>query len=261
MMDLGISGKRALVLGASGGLGGAVAAALVAEGVVVHAAARSVEKLAAIKSGLTEAGERYAPTPVDLADMQAVTALADALNRDGGIDILVNNGGGPAPGPALGQTPEAWAKAFSMMATPIFHLTGLLVPHMVENRWGRILTIGSSGIVQPIPNLALSNGTRGAVAGWSKTLASELAPHGITVNIVVPGRIATDRVAQLDQAAARREDRPVADIESRSRSQIPAGRYGRPAEFAAVCAFLTGRDASYVTGSMIRVDGGMIGAL
>jgi len=260
-MDLGIAGKRALVLGGSGGLGAACAAALLAEGVFVHAAARSAEKLEAIGAGLGADAARYRAVPVDLTDPGAVEALAERLNAEGGIDILVNNTGGPPPGPAHGQTGEAWSRAFGLLALPVFRLTDLLLPHMIRQQWGRIISIGSSGVEQPIPNLALSNGARAAVAGWSKTLAGEVARHGVPVNMILPGRIATARVAQLDEAAAAREAVGVEEIATRSRAQIPAGRYGRPEEFGAVCAFLAGRPASYVTGSMIRVDGGMIRSL
>lgn len=257
-MDYGISNKRALVLGASGGLGAACAAALVAEGVTVYGAARNTDKLEGFKTELGASGDRFIPVTLDLTDMAAVDAVAARLNAEGGIDILVNNTGGPAPGGAHGQSTEAWSKAFNLLALPVFRLTDLLLPHMIAQNWGRIISIGSSGIEAPIPNLALSNGARAAVAGWSKTLAGEVAKHGVTVNMILPGRIATDRVAQLDQNAASRESLDVETVQARSRATIPAGRYGRPEEFGAVCAFLASTAASYVTGSMIRVDGGMI---
>lgn len=260
-MDLGIANKHALVMGGSGGLGAACAAALLAEGVVVHAVARRSEKFDEIAAGLGPERTRYKGITLDLTDAAGLEALANRLIAEGGIDILVNNPGGPPPGGAHGQSTQAWQKAFATLAEPVFRLTDLFLPQMIEKQWGRIITIGSSGIEQPIPNLALSNGVRSAVAGWSKTLAGEVARHGITVNMLLPGRIATDRVAQLDEAAAKREGIDIADIASRSRGQIPAGRYGRPGEFGAVCAFLAGTSASYVNGSMIRIDGGMIRSL
>lgn len=178
-MDLGISGKRALVLGASRGLGAAVVAALVAEGVHVLAGARNVGAIAA--SDLVE------PVKIDLADPESVTALIETVRASGGVDILVNNSGGPAAGPAKGQARTAWAAALNAMASPLFAITDGCLDAMIEKKWGRVVTIGSSGIVQPIANLGLSNGIRGAIAGWSKTLASEVAPHGVTVNMVIPG--------------------------------------------------------------------------
>lgn len=249
-MDYGIAGKRALVIGASRGLGAATARALALEGVEVMAASRRGTAPASGIQGLA----------ADLSDRDAVAALCDRLAREP-VDILVNNCGGPPPGVAQGQAPQAWLSAFEAMAVSTFSLTDAALPGMVARGWGRIVTIGSSGILQPIPSLALSNGVRGAVAGWSKTLAEEVAAKGITVNMVLPGRIATDRVGELDAARAQRTGQPIEEVESAARATIPAGRYGRPEEFAAACAFLCSQAASYITGSMIRVDGGMIRGL
>jgi 3-oxoacyl-[acyl-carrier protein] reductase len=129
---------------------------------------------------------------------------------------------------------------------------------MRERRFGRILAVVSSGVIQPIPNLGLSNALRAAVVGWAKTLAGEVAAQGITVNCIAPGRIATDRVAELDQARASREGLDLGQVQQESRAAIPAGRYGEAAEFAAIAAFLAGSQASYMTGAVLRVDGGMI---
>ena len=249
-MDLGLAGKSALVIGASRGLGAASAAALAAEGVAVLGASRSGASSAAGVEGVA----------LDLADAASVTALAQRLAGQP-VDILVNNCGGPAAGPARGQSAAAWNAAFAAMAVPLFQLTDAALPGMVARGWGRVVTIGSSGIVQPIPNLALSNGVRGAIAGWSKTLAEEVAAHGITVNMVLPGRIATDRVAELDAIKARNTGTTPEAVGEASRRTIPAGRYGRPEEFGAVVTFLCSQQAAYVTGSMIRVDGGMIRGL
>ncbi|ADZ70767.1 SDR family oxidoreductase [Polymorphum gilvum] len=249
-MDLGISGKKALVLGASRGLGASIARGLAAEGVQVLAAARSAVTIAA-SAGIE-------PVAVDLAERTSVAALIERLKADGGVDILVNNSGGPKAGPAMGQSRESWLAAFEAMATPIFEITDAALEGMIARRWGRIITVGSSGIEQPIPNLALSNGVRSAIAGWSKTLAAEVAPQGVTVNMVLPGRIDTDRVRELDGLKARQSGTPIETVQDASRRDIPVGRYGRPEEFAAVCVFLASDQASYVTGSSIRVDGGMI---
>ncbi|WP_165224378.1 SDR family oxidoreductase [Affinirhizobium pseudoryzae] len=252
-MDLKISGKKALVLGASRGLGAAIAHALAAEGVLVYAAARTIDAMAAVPN--------LRPVQVDLADEQSVSDLIAKLQQEGGVDILINNTGGPKAGPAMGQTRDAWQSAFQMMATSIFAITDALLPMMIEKRWGRILTIGSSGVVQPIANLALSNGVRAAIAGWSKTLASEVARHGVTVNMILPGRIDTDRVRELDTIKADKTGSSVDAVQAASRNEIPIGRYGRPEEFAAVAAFLVSEPASYINGSSIRVDGGMIRGL
>lgn len=252
-MDFGISGKTALVLGASRGLGAAIAKGLAAEGVTVYAAARSIDKI--------EASDRMHPIAVDLSDKASVAALIATMKEKGGVDILVNNSGGPKAGPAVGQAQESWASAFEMMATSIFAITDAMLEGMTARKWGRIITIGSSGVVQPIPNLALSNGVRAAVAGWSKTLAGEVARHGVTVNMILPGRIDTDRVRELDGIKAGNTGATVEQVQASSRNEIPAGRYGQPEEFAAVATFLASAQASYVTGASIRVDGGMIRSL
>jgi 3-oxoacyl-[acyl-carrier protein] reductase len=144
------------------------------------------------------------------------------------------------------------------MAVSLFDIASRVAPGMTERGWGRILTIVSSGVEQPIPNLGISNAVRASIVGWSKTLANELAPKGVTVNVLLPGRIHTDRVDELDRAAASRSGTTQEEIARTSAASIPAGRYGTPEEFAAVAAFLCSSRASYVTGSKIRVDGGAI---
>ncbi len=257
-MDLGLRGKRALVLGASKGLGGAIAQGLGREGATVLAAARGVDAIKAWAGGLGEAGAHVSAHRLDLADIASVEALIAEVTASGGVDILVNNSGGPPPSSAQDAKRGDWLVQFEAMAANLFHLTQALLPGMIEKKWGRIITIASSGIEQPIPNLALSNGIRSAVLGWSKTLASEVGKHGITVNMVLPGRIHTERVDQLDAAAATRTGTAVDAVRQSSMAAIPMGRYGTPEEFAAVAVFLASRQASYVTGAAIRVDGGAI---
>ncbi|MGR6432992.1 SDR family oxidoreductase [Rhizobium sp. PAMB 3174] len=249
-MDLGLKGRKALVLGASRGLGAAIAAALADEGVTVYAAARNVPR-DGLADGIT-------PVTLDLADRGSVETLTARLVAEGGVDILINNTGGPKPGPAAGQDMSAWASAFEQMALSIFSITDALLPAMIERRWGRIITVGSSGVVQPIPNLALSNGVRGAIGGWSKTLAAEVAGHGVTVNMILPGRIETDRLRELDANKAAKTGMSAEAVRKASQGDIPAGRYGTPEEFAAVATFLASKQASYVTGTQIRVDGGLV---
>lgn len=256
-MDLGIANRRALVLGASRGLGAASARALLAEGATVIAAARNEARIQEWIAALPEDQRaRARAMPLDLADRGSVDRLADAVLAEGGVDILVNNSGGPPPGTARDATLGQWTTQFAMMAGHLFHLTQRLLPAMEERGWGRIITIGSSGIEQPIPNLGLSNGIRSAVLGWSKTLATEVAAKGITVNMVLPGRIQTERIDELDNANANKQGKPVEDIAAAARAQIPVGRYGRPEEFADAVAFLASERAAYITGTKIRVDGG-----
>lgn len=258
-MDLGLKGKRALVLGASRGLGRAIAETLAREGVRVIAAARNEPAIAEWAAALPDCD--ITPLRIDLADIASIDGTLEAILADGGVDILINNAGGPPPGTALDADHAAWTANFSAMAASLFHITSKLVPPMRERGFGRVITIGSSGVEQPIPNLAMSNGIRAAVLAWSKTLASEVAGDGVTVNMVVPGRIHTARVDELDAAAAKRTGKSVEEIAKASAASIPAGRYGRPQEFADMVVFLASERASYVTGSRVRVDGGAIRSL
>ncbi|MCV9939015.1 SDR family oxidoreductase [Boseaceae bacterium BT-24-1] len=258
-MDLGLVGKRALVLGASRGLGATIARTLAAEGANVIAAARSTDLTEAWIAALpADQRGRVSAAKLDLAALDSVDVLADQLLAEGGVDILIGNSGGPPPGEARDAKRADWLVHFEGMAANLFHLAQRLLPGMTERGWGRIVTIASSGVEQPIPRLALSNGIRAAVVGWSKTLASEVAGSGVTVNIVLPGRIHTERVDQLDDAAAARTGGTRDAVAQASMAAIPAGRYGKPQEFADVVAFLASERASYVTGAKIRIDGGMI---
>ncbi len=262
-MDLGLEGRRALVLASSRGLGLGIATTLVAEGATVLLTGRNAVRLEAAAAALTDRGPGKAlAAPCDMADADAVARLADAAaERLGGVDILVNNTGGPAPGAVATLAPEVWSSAFTVMVERVIALTNALLPGMRAAGWGRILTLTSSGVEQPIPNLGASNALRATLVGWSKTLAAEIAADGVTANILIPGRIHTDRVDELDAAAAARAGKSVEEIAAASRASIPMGRYGRVEEFAAVAAFLVSAQASYVTGARIRCDGGMIRAI
>lgn len=261
-MDLGLKDRRALVTGASRGLGRAIALALAAEGAHVIAVARNGARLAELAaSDLPPAGPArgsITPRVCDLADAAAIAALAEAL---GEVDVLVVNGGGPPPGPITEVTDAAWLAQFETMFLSAVRLTRLALPGMCRRGFGRIIAVVSSGVEQPLANLGISNALRLALVGWAKTLAGEVAGHGITVNCIAPGRIATDRVAELDRARAAREGIGIEDVERQSRAAIPLGRYGDPAELAALAAFLASTRAAYMTGGILRVDGGMIRSL
>jgi 3-oxoacyl-[acyl-carrier protein] reductase len=254
-MDLGLANRHALVTGASRGLGRAIASALAAEGAEVVAVARNLERLNELVAATPAGRGTITARACDLADGSAIESLGALLQQ---TDILVLNTGGPPPGPAAETSDAVWSRQFEAMFLSAIRLTRLALPGMRKRGFGRILAVVSSGVIQPIPNLGISNALRSALVGWAKTLAGEVASDGITVNCVAPGRVATDRVAELDQAKAKREGIDVSRVEQESRAAIPVGRYGDAAEFASVAAFLASPLASYMTGGVIRVDGGMI---
>jgi 3-oxoacyl-[acyl-carrier protein] reductase len=258
-VNLGLGGKTALVVGGGGGLGGAVAAALAREGARVAVAGRDPERSGRVVQAIASQGGEASAVHLDLADLTSLDAALGAVReRFGDVDILFNNGGGPPPSEAAGQPVEVWREQFDAVVLGVIALTDRALPSMRTRGWGRIITTTSSGVVAPIPNLALSNALRLSLVGWSKTLAREVAADGVTVNVVVPGRIATDRVRTLDEARARREGTSLEAAIGSSIAAIPTGRYGEPEEYAAAVAFLAGEPASYITGAMLRVDGGLI---
>ncbi|MFS8035614.1 SDR family oxidoreductase [Xanthobacter sp. AM11] len=261
-MDLGLKGKTALVLGAGGGLGGAIAATLAREGARVALGDIDDAAIARLATTITDAGGEALALPFDLSDIAGIDARVAAIEAAlGPVDVLVNNTGGPPPTPAAGQDPELWTKSFGQMVLSVITLTDRVLPQMRARKWGRIITSTSSGVVAPIPNLGISNALRLSLVGWSKTLAREVARDGVTANIVLPGRIATARITFLDAQKAKREGRTVEEVAAESTASIPVGRYGDPQEYADVVAFLASAPASYVTGSVIRVDGGLIASI
>ncbi|QDL91157.1 SDR family oxidoreductase [Paroceanicella profunda] len=258
-MDFGLNGRRALVLSSSRGLGLGIATALAAEGAEVLLTGRDEAALAEAVATITASGGKASWVSADLSDPATPAALA-ATAREvlGSVDILVNNTGGPPPGGVQGMEPGVLAAQAQAMVFSVIELTNILLADMKAAGWGRVLTVASSGVEQPIPTLAMSNTLRSALRGWSKTLSGEVAADGITVNMLLPGRIHTARVDQLDAAAASRTGRDIEAVRSASRATIPMGRYGTVAEFAAAAAFLCSAPASYVTGITLRCDGGAI---
>jgi 3-oxoacyl-[acyl-carrier protein] reductase len=261
-MELGIRGRTALVLGGGGGLGGAIADALAVEGMKVAVA--DIDS-AAVNRSVDQIGARGGEALSlvwDLSDLAVIDKNICAIeSRFGPVDVLVNITGGPPPTPAAGQEPSLWSKHFSAIVLSVIAITDRVLPNMKARAWGRIITSTSSGVVAPIPNLGISNSLRLSLVGWSKTLAREVARDGITANIILPGRIATDRIRFLDEAKAKREGRPLEAVTAESTGSIPIGRYGKPEEYAAAVAFVASDRASYITGSVIRIDGGLIASI
>jgi 3-oxoacyl-[acyl-carrier protein] reductase len=252
-VDLGLRGKVALVTGATSGLGLAGARALAAEGVFVAICGRRGD----IARAEAEALPSAIGIEADITDPSTPQRLVDAtVDAFGPIDILVGSTGGPPPGGALDTPAEAYDAALALLVTPMVRLSHLVVGPMRDNGWGRIVFVTSTVVREPVPMLVLSDSVRMAVHGFAKTLSKQVASDGITVNCVMPGRIATDRVASLDEAAASASGRSVDDIRAAARRSIPAGRYGDPAEFGATVAYLCSQQAAYITGASLPVDGG-----
>ena len=254
-MDLGLIGARALIGGGSGGLGGAIAAALRAEGARVGLVARPSDRLVAAAARLDAVA-----IPADLSTRDGPAgAVAAAVAAFGGLDLLVVNSGGPPPGRFEDLDEAAWQTAIDGTLWSAVRLLRAALPHLREARDPAILVILSSSAREPIPGLTTSNLIRPGLAGLIKSLVEEIVP--IRINGLAPGRLATDRIAQLDAVRSRTAGVTVEEIQRRTIERIPLGRYGDPAELGRVAAFLLSPAASYVTGAIVPVDGGMIRAL
>ncbi|MBT3765237.1 MAG: SDR family oxidoreductase [Rhodospirillaceae bacterium] len=257
-MDLGIKGKRAIILGASKGIGFASASALAAEGVDVVLSGSSMERAEAAAAKITDG--KVVPMVGDVSNPDNMNTLyEDAKKALGGpIDILFNNHGGPAVGAALDLDEAELISEFNKMVVSIIRLTGLCVPDMIAQKWGRIIAVGSSGVVQPIPNMVLSNTLRASTVYYMKTLANEVIKDGVTVNIVSPTQVLTDRTRSSAAIKAEKAGISAEEFLANQEKGLPAKRFGDTKEFGGLVAFLCSQYGGYCSGSNWRVDGGMV---
>jgi 3-oxoacyl-[acyl-carrier protein] reductase len=258
-VDLGISGRRALVAAASRGLGKASATSLAREGAAVAICGRDEGALKATRDEIAEeTGGNVVAIPADVSEEEdAIRFVREGAEALGGCEILVPNAGGPPTGRFEGLSDDDFKSAFDLNFLSTIRMTREALPLMREAGYGRVVVIGSLAIKQPLANLMLSNSLRAGMAGWARTLADEVAPEGITVNVVLPGRIYTDRVVSLLEGQAERERRPLDEVKESEAKTIPLQRFGDPRELGDVVAFLASERASYLTGCFIQIDGGL----
>jgi 3-oxoacyl-[acyl-carrier protein] reductase len=261
-MNLSLEGKNAVICGSSQGIGFAIAEELALMGANCILLARNKEKLDMQLSFLdTTLRQLHQTHSIDFNNHDATKKLIQELVAKKPIHILINNSGGPAAGPIVNATEEQFLQAFHQHLLTNHILTTAVVPRMKEEGYGRIVNIISTSVRTPLPNLGVSNTTRGAVASWAKTMANELAQFGITVNNVLPGATKTDRLFAIISSNAEKKNLAIEEVEKEMQNEIPAKRFGEPAEIAAVAAFLATPAAAYVTGESIRVDGGRTGSI
>ncbi|HBZ96947.1 MAG: short-chain dehydrogenase [Phycisphaerae bacterium] len=258
-MNMSLAGRRALVCGASQGIGRACAVALAAAGASVTVLARKASSLESVRSTLGD-GDHHALV-ADLSDWtEAGRLVSEHVQRFGPLHVLVNNSGGPKAGPAIEATPEEFLAGLTPHVLGSQALAQAVVPGMRSEGYGRIINIVSTSVIMPISGLGVSNVVRGAIGNWMRILASELGPDGITVNNILPGYVGTDRLGSLMEGRAQREGTTAEAVADAWRSTIPAGRFADPSEIGSVCAFLASPAAAYVSGVNLPVDGGRLAA-
>jgi 3-oxoacyl-[acyl-carrier protein] reductase len=262
-MDYGLRGRVALVNAASKGIGRAIAEALAAEGVQLVLSARNGDLLERTATEIATAhGIAVVPVSADVARVDAAAMLVGtAMSRFGRLDILINNSGGPPTGTFADFDDATWQHAFDLLLLNVVRMVRAAVPHLRASGHGRIVNVASTTVKQPLPGFILSNSLRAGVIGLAKTLADELAPDAITVNNVCPGRILTDRLREGQRERAAREGVPVDDLVRATAVDVPLGRIGDPSDLGHLVAFLCSDAASYITGTTIPVDGGLVRAL
>lgn len=258
-MDLGLKGKVAMVGGASRGLGYAVAEALAREGAIVSISSTTEASIEAAGKRISGLGAQVLAMAVDVRQGDQIAAWGrKTIEKFGGVDLLFTNAGGPPSGEAVSFDDAAWQNAVDLLLFSTIRMVRATVPSMKQRGGGSILVSTSASVKEPIPNLGLSTVLRASVSALAKTLALELAADKIRVNQLIPGRIDTDRVKQLDELAGKKQGMSADQARAKSMAMIPIGRYGDPAEYGRVAAFLLSDAAAYMTGATVQVDGGLI---
>jgi 3-oxoacyl-[acyl-carrier protein] reductase len=258
-MDLGLKGKVAMIGGASRGLGFAVAEALAREGAIVSISSTTQASIEDAGKRLSAGGAQVLAMPVDVRNGDQIAAWGQkTIEKFGGVDLLFTNAGGPPAGAAVSFDDAAWQNAVDLLLFSTIRMVRATVPSMKQRGGGSILMSTSASVKEPIPNLGLSTVLRASVSALAKTLALELAADKIRVNQIIPGRIDTDRVKQLDEIAGKKQGISAADAKAKSMATIPMGRYGEATEYGRVAAFVLSDAAAYMTGATVQVDGGLI---
>ncbi|MCB9182377.1 MAG: SDR family oxidoreductase [Flavobacteriales bacterium] len=260
-MDIQLTGQRALVLGASQGIGRAVAAELAALGASITALARDEDKLQRLITGLKNTGGHHTSLSVDMSDTIALERGLAQLLQHGPFDVAVLNSGGPPPGLAHEAGLESFEAAFRQHLLAYQAVVRAVVPGMKARKHGRLINIISTSVKQPLPNLGVSNTIRGAVAQWAKTLATELGPYGITVNNVLPGATGTDRLSAIIKNKAAKQGISETEAAEEMMAEIPLRRFAEPEEIAYAVAFLASPAGAYINGINLPVDGGRTACL
>ena len=258
-MEFGLKGKKALVTGASAGLGVAAALALAQEGVEVTINGRDLERLE--KAGSNMQAVTGVKPQLAVGDVSKPEDIERIVQKAGEVDILVSNAGGPPPGDVVDHPRECWQEAGNLVLHSAINLTRAVIGEMKKRGWGRLIFITSVGALQPIDNLILSNTFRAGVTAFCKTISNNYARHGITANCVCPGYTATERLSELAQKIAEASGKTADEIMNGFASSNPTGRVGKPEELAALITFLASERAAYITGTSIPVDGGLVRAL
>ena len=257
-MDLGLKSKKALVFGGSSGLGLAAARSLAAEGAEIFLISRDKKKLKSARDEIKkDFGVSCEYACFDMTNSDEIDNFINNI-KSSDFNILINNTGGPPPSNTSNTKSDYWEKYINSIILNTIKVTDNLLDYMKENKWGRVITITSSGVVQPINDLLISNTLRPAITGYMKTLSNEVSQYGITVNTIMPGRILTNRTLQVNQSKADKAGISYEEAIDISSSEIPIKRLGKPEEFGDVVCFLASEKASYISGSNFRVDGGLI---